>query len=106
MLRSNLPSKRWHPSQARTVSCPSPQREKLLYFVLLRQVETPSVWLSEAYQRLADAASAADGWDLRTVILDWLETELRCLRASGDDKDHHGIQLMKSAVALSNALAQ
>jgi hypothetical protein len=83
-----------------------PQREKLLYFVLLRQVETPSKDLRDAYQRLANTASEAVGWDLRTVILDWLEAEMKALRERGEDVGGQGIQLMKAAVALSNALGQ
>jgi hypothetical protein len=58
---------------------PSSQREKLLYFVLLRQMEAPSASVRDAYQRLADAASNAG---------------------------LHGVHLMKAAVALSNALGQ
>ena len=84
----------------------SSQREKLLYFVLLRQMEAPSASVRDAYQRLADAASHAAGWDLRTVILDWLEAELRSPRTSEDDAGLHGVHLMKAAVALSNALGQ
>lgn len=79
---------------------------KLLYFVLLRQVETDSPELRDAYQRLADMASEAEGRDLRTVILDWLEVEMRSLREQGHDVDGQGIQLMKAAVALSAALRQ
>lgn len=82
------------------------QREKLLYFVMLRQMETPFSAIRAAYSRLSQAASSADGWDLRTVILDWLETELRSLRARGDGIGGQGIQLIKAAVALSNALGQ
>jgi hypothetical protein len=85
---------------------PPPELEKLLYFVLLRQVESPSPEMRDAYQRLADTASEATGWDLRTVILDWLETEMRSLRERGEDVGGQGIQLMKAAVALSNALGQ
>ncbi len=80
--------------------------EKLLSFVLLRQVETPSPNLRGAYQRLADTALGSAGWNLRTVILDWLEAEMRSLRERGDDVGGQGIQLMKAAVALSNALGQ
>lgn len=82
------------------------RREKLLYFVMLRQMETLSPTLRDAYARLAEAASAADGWDLRTVILDWLETELRTLGKSEDNVGPLGIQLMKAAVAVSNALGR
>ena len=84
----------------------SRQAEKLLYFVMLRQHETPCPVLEAAYQRLADAASAAAGWDLRTVILDWLESELASLSRDGKDVGGSGIQLMKAAVALSQALTQ
>ena len=84
----------------------SSQREKLLYFVMLRQVETTCPVVQAAYQRLADAASAAAGWDLRTVILDWLEAELRSARKPGDTAGSSGPELMKAAVALSNALKQ
>lgn len=82
------------------------QREKLLYFVMLRQIEASSPTLHDAYQRLADVASEAVGWDPRTVILDWLEGELRVLRQDGEQQGDVGSQLMKAAVALSNALEQ
>lgn len=73
---------------------------------MLRQMEAPSADLRNAYGRLAEAATAAAGWDLRTVILDWLETELRSAAQLKDDRGLHGNQLMKAAVALSNALGQ
>ena len=49
---------------------PSPKVEKLLYVLTLRQMQTTSEPLCEAYQRLADAVSVADGWELATIILD------------------------------------
>ena len=91
---------------ARPNSQTSTEREKLLYFVMLRQMEAPSQAIRDAYQRLADAASVAGGWDSRTVMLDWLEAELRLIRASGDEAGDRGPQLMKATVALSNALKQ
>lgn len=98
--------KKGHSVPTRTDPKASPQHEKLLYFVMLRQMEAPSAALGDAYGRLSDAASAAAGWDLRTVILDWLETELRSLRQVEGDSGTHGVQLMRGAVALSNALGQ
>lgn len=82
------------------------EREKLLYFVMLRQMEEPSEAVREAYQRLADAAAEAVGWDPRTLLLDWLESELRALRQRGEHQSSVGSQLMKAAVALSHALVQ
>ena len=84
----------------------SPQLEKLSYFLMLRQFEAQSEVLQSAYQRLADAASDAAGWDLRTVILDWLEAELRLLQGAGEDTGATASELMKAAVTLSNALKQ
>ena len=84
----------------------STQREKLLYFVMLRQMEASGEAQRQAYQRLADAASVSSGWDPRTVILDWLEAELRLIRQLGDEAGERGPQLMKATVALSNALRQ
>ena len=81
----------------------SVEREKLLYFVMLRQIETPSEANRQAYQRLADVASDAEGWDVGTLILDWLEAELRLIRQSGHGS---GTEIMKAAIALSNALKQ
>lgn len=85
-----------------------PQREKLLYFLTLRQMEAPSVGVAAAYTRLAEAAMVASGWNLHTVILDWLETELRSLQQQSDraETSADGRHLMRAAVALSNALKQ
>ena len=84
----------------------SRQRETLLYFVMLRQLETSSSELRAAFQRLGDLAGNAVGWDPRTVILDWLEGELRTLRHAGQHQDGRGSQLMSAAVALANVLKQ
>ena len=81
------------------------QREKLLYFLTLRQMETSCDALSSAYERLAAAIGAASGWDLRTVILDWLEAELKSLTHTGEGATS-GTQLMKAAVAMSHVLKQ
>ena len=81
------------------------EREKLRYFVLLRQMEAESPLVREAYQRLADVAAAAEGWDPRTLILDWLESELRGLGPTGTSQESGG-HLMGAAVALANALKQ
>jgi len=82
------------------------QREKLLYFLTLRQMETSCEALRSAYERLGGAISAASGWDLRTVILDWLEAELRGLSHSEEGASSSGPQLMKAAVAMSHVLKQ
>ena len=84
----------------------STEREKLLYFVMLRQLETSSELVRAAYGRLADATSAATGWDPRTVMLDWLEAELKALRQIGEAAGDSGSQLMRATVAFSNALKQ
>ena len=83
-----------------------PDREKLLYFLMLRQMEAPSEAVSAAYARLAEVASAVTGRDLSTVILDWLEAELRSLRQTGTEASAAGTHLMRAAVALSSALKQ
>ncbi len=80
-----------------------PNRDKLLYFIMLRQMEASSDVIRTAYGRLSEAISGASGWDLRTVILDWLETELRTLPENSDGAGH---QLMKAAVAMSQILKQ
>jgi hypothetical protein len=84
----------------------SPGHEKLSYFLMLRQMEAESDLVRSAYQRLADAASGAAGWDLRTVILDWLEAELRLLQARQEDTKATASELLRAAVTLANALAQ
>ncbi len=85
---------------------PSPQHEKLSYFVTLRQMQTDCEILRKAYERLAILAQASVGWNIPTVILDWLETELRLLRGAGEDGKAAASELMKAAVTLSNALKQ
>ena len=82
------------------------QREKLIYFVILRQMEASSPCLKAAYQRLADLASGAAGWDPRTLILDWLEEELRASKQAGDREGDGSAQLLRAAVALASALRQ
>ena len=82
------------------------QRETLLYFVMLRQIEADSPVLREAFARLAQAASEALGWDPSTIVLDWLEGELRTLRTAGQPHSPTGAQLMSAAVALAKALKQ
>ena len=84
----------------------SPGHEKLSYFLMLRQLEAESDLLRSAYERLAEAAAAAAGWDLRTVVLDWLEAELRNLRSSQEDTKPVASELLRAAVALGNALKQ
>lgn len=91
---------------ARPNSRESAEREKLLYFVMLRQLETSSEILRAAYGRLADATAAATGWNPRTVMLDWLEAELKVLQQMGDAAGDSGSQLMKATVVFSNALKQ
>jgi hypothetical protein len=61
----------------------SAEREKLFYFVMVRQFETSSEIVRAAYGRLADATAATTSWNPRTVMLDWLETELNALRQMG-----------------------
>jgi len=80
-------------------------REKLHYFLTLRQMETSCEVLRSAYERLGEAIAVATGWDLRTVILDWLEAELRSLPSS-EEGATSGPQLMKAAVAMSHVLRQ
>ncbi len=77
-----------------------------MYVLSLRQLEGPPDLLGAAYDRLAAAASAAVGQNLRTVILDWLEAELKILQQAGEAAGTSGTQLMRAAVSLSNALKQ
>ena len=84
----------------------SPGHEKLSYFLMLRQMEADSEPLRAAYQRLADAAAGASGWDLRTVVLDWLESELRGLQTCPAETKPVASELLRAAVALGNALKQ
>ncbi len=82
------------------------QRETLVCFALLRQMETPCQALRDAYGRLIKAASRADGSDVATVLLDWLEEELRAARALGEEAGRRGAELMRAAAALASALKQ
>ena len=85
---------------------PTPQQEKLWYFAMLRQMDAPSDATRDAYKRLSAVTLDASGWDTRTVILDWLEAELRTLRKKGQGQGADASQLMKAAVNLANALKQ
>lgn len=80
--------------------------EKLLCFVLLRQMETPCQTVRAAYQRLADASARAGGASVATVILDWLERELSSLCGQGSEGKEQGSQLVQAAVALASVLRQ
>jgi hypothetical protein len=91
---------------AQTKLMASSDLEKLEYFLMFRQFETQSDLIRGAYQRVADTALVSEGWNMRTVILDWLEAELRTLRDSPDDTKAVASELMKAAVSLSNALKQ
>ncbi len=82
------------------------QKEKLMYFLALRQRETLSRDLREAYARLTKKATIADGRDVGTVILNWLEAELGALQRPTGEAGPLGIQLMKVAVGLANTLKQ
>jgi hypothetical protein len=84
----------------------SDECEKLVYFALLRQMETPCQALRDAYQRLARAASQCDGSDIAIVILNWLESELMSARVQGGEaRDGEG-QLMQAAIAFVAVLKQ
>ncbi len=82
----------------------NPAREKLLYLIVLRQFETPCQAMRDAYERLASAASVSTGWDVRTVILDWLEAEMRSLSKLDNVDDTLGPRLMTAAVSLAKAV--
>ena len=84
----------------------TPAQEKLWYFAMLRQMEAESDTVRDAYKRLAATTLDASCQDTRTVILDWLEAELRILRKRGQDQGANASQLMKAAVNLANALKQ
>lgn len=84
----------------------TPAQEKLWYFTTLRQMDAQSATLGDAYKRLAASTLDASGWEPRTVILEWLEAELRILRKSGQDHSAEASELMTAAVTLVNALRQ
>lgn len=88
----------------RTNLATTPAREKLLYVIMLRQFETPCQTMRDAYERLANSASVSGGWDLRTVIMDWLEAEIRCLGEPDRNDDTLGPRLMTAAVSLAKAV--
>ena len=85
---------------------PTPQQEKLWYFAMLRQMEADAEVLRDAYKRLAAVTLEASGWNTQTVILDWLEAELRTLRKKGQGQGADASQLMKAAVSLASVLRQ
>ena len=95
-------------AQARRKDDPktTPAQEKLWYFATLRQMEAQSEAVRGAYGRLAALTLEASGWNVQTVILDWLEAELRSLRQTGTEASAAGTHLMRAAVALSSALKQ
>jgi DNA-binding SARP family transcriptional activator len=84
----------------------TPAQEKLWYFTTLRQMNAPSDALRDAYKRLAATSLDASGWDPQTVILDWLEAEIRTLHKKGQGQSAEASQLMAAAVTLANALRQ
>jgi hypothetical protein len=84
----------------------TPAQEKLWYFATLRQMEAESAPISDAYRRLAAITLDASGWDTQTLILDWLEAELRALRKKGQDRSAEASALMKAALNLASVLKQ
>lgn len=84
----------------------TPAQEKLWYFAMLRQMDAPSDATRDAYKRLAAVTLDASGWDPQTVILDWLEAELRLLSKKGQAQGAEPSQLMKAAVNLASILKQ
>lgn len=84
----------------------TPQQEKLWYFAMLRQMEAESQAVRDAYKRLAATTLDASGWNTQTVILDWLEAELRTLSKKGQGRGADASQLTKAAVNLANVLKQ
>lgn len=80
------------------------QRERLLYTLMLRQIETQSSVLRAAYGRLERAISDARDASPDTLILDWLEAELTRLRRQGSSADEAGAHLLNQAVALCRTL--
>ena len=79
------------------------QRNRLLYMLMLRQLETSSQELRAACSRLEESIEAASDQAPQTLILDWLQTELMALHHAGEETDI-GAQLLEAAVAFSNSL--
>ncbi|TNC48458.1 hypothetical protein FHG66_13985 [Rubellimicrobium rubrum] len=79
------------------------QRDRLLYMLMLRQLETSSRELRAACSRLEESLEAASDRAPQTVILDWLQSELMALHHAGDDTDV-GAQLLNAAVSFSNSI--
>jgi hypothetical protein len=71
--------------------------------LMLRQLQATSDQLRTACARLEASIEATPNLAPQTVILDWLQAELVMLHQTGDEEDT-GSQLLKEALALSNAL--
>ena len=80
------------------------QRERLLYTLMLRQIEAQSSALRAAYGRLENAVAASKDASPDTLILDWLESELTRLKREAADAGDTGSQLLKQAVSLCSML--
>ena len=72
--------------------------------LMLRQIEAQSSALRSAYLRLEEAISGKATESLDTVILDWLEGELKSLRRQGADTSEIGPALLSQTLALCRAL--
>lgn len=94
------------PARPATDPLRSTARETLICFALLRQMETPCPVLQNAYQRLVEAASRADGMEAGMLVLGWVEGEVRALRTQGGATGEQEGQLLQAAVALASVLRQ
>jgi hypothetical protein len=91
---------------ARPLSELAKQRDRLIYFVMVRQNDASCQAVRDAYERLALVAEEAVGWDPQTVILDWLQAELKTPQQPGGEGGSPAPQLMKAAVAMKKFLKQ
>lgn len=72
--------------------------------LMLRQIEAQSSALRAAYRRLEKAVSSEITGSPDTLILDWLEAELKILRRQGAETCETGLTLLSQAVTLCGAL--
>ena len=79
------------------------QRESLLRMVLLQQIEAQSSELRASCARLEMSLIFAEERPLQTIILDWLEAELKTLQQTEDGADA-GSQILTATAALLGSL--
>jgi hypothetical protein len=79
---------------------------QLMYMIAHRQISATSEHLQATYARLEKAVISAPKKHPRTIILDWLETELASLPHAEHSEEGHASLLLRDAIEFGKAVAR